>query len=428
MNRDIWPNLIATVKQNVTPALGCTEPMSIALAAAIARHHLGKVPEHIDVSVSPNLYKNCMGVTVPGTDMAGIPIAAAVGALGGDPDGGLEVLKPITPGIVVEAKEMLREKRVCVRIADVESLIYTELHMRNNTDEVTVIIADRHTHVIRIQRNDTVLFSAGQPAEDEKNSLFTGNLLFRDLYDFATQAPFEDIKFILKAKDLNDALSQEGLRGSYGLQIGKTLEQQRKKGLLDSGLLSEVLIRASSASDARMGGAVFPAMSNSGSGNQGIAATMPVVVVAEYFAQGEEKLARALILSHLTAIHIHEKYPPLSALCAVTTAGMGAAAAISWLIKDDYQAASQSVLNMIGDISGIFCDGASNSCSLKISTSAGAAFKAVLLAANGCTVSANDGIIGNSIDQTIENLCHIVTNGMKQTDKEIINIMYKKGK
>lgn len=270
---------------------------------------------------------------------------------------------------------------------------------------------------------DALLSCDGKPVDEVCHfELFT----LAQVVEFAAQAPFKEIDFILESARLNSALSREGLQTSYGLHIGMTLEKQKQRGLLSKDLLTDILIRTSAASDARMGGSQLPAMSNSGSGNQGIAATMPVVVVAEHLDCSEEQLARALMLSHLTAIYIHYQLPPLSALCAATTAAMGAAAGISWLIDGRYQTIALAIGSMIGDVSGMICDGASNSCAMKVSTSAASAWKAVLMALDNTGVTGNEGIVANDVEQSIRNLCALARGAMQQTDHQIIEIMAHK--
>lgn len=424
---ELWPEFIKAVQKEVAPALGCTEPISLALASAIAAERLGKTPEYIVAKVSPNLMKNGMGVTVPGTGMVGLPIAAAVGALGGDPDGKLEVLKRLTPDIVAEGKRMLAEQRVQVGIADVPNVLYSESRVSNGEDWVRVCIADRHTNVVLIEQNGNEIYRADPLSSEADEQGYTlADATARDVYDFAVNAPLEDIRFILDAASLNNALSQEGMNGRYGLHIGATLQRQVEHGLLSQGLLTNILMRTSAASDARMGGAVLPAMSNSGSGNQGIAATMPVVVVAEHLNADEETLARALMLSHLMAVYIHSKLPKLSALCAVTTASMGAAAGMAWLLKGSFEPVSMAICSMIGDVAGMICDGASNSCAMKVSTSASAAYKAVLMALDQSGVTGNEGIVADDVDQSIRNLCDLACGSMMQTDRQILDIMVSK--
>lgn len=427
IQRNQWPEFIKAVKKEVIPALGCTEPISLALASAIAASRLNKLPKKIMAKVSPNLMKNGMGVTVPGTGMVGLPIAAAVGALGGDPDGKLEVLKNINAEIVAASKLMLDEGRVQVDIANVPNILYAEATVSNQSNWVRVCIADRHTNVILIEQNGQEIYRADPHSrEADEQGYNLANTTARDVYEFAINAPLEEIEFILDSAKLNNALSKEGMNGQYGLHIGATLQRQIEHGLLSTGLLTDILVRTSAASDARMGGAILPAMSNSGSGNQGIAATMPVVVVAEYVNADEETLARALMLSHLMAVYIHSKLPKLSALCAVTTASMGAAAGISWLLKGNYETVSMAISSMIGDISGMICDGASNSCAMKVSTSASASYKAVLMALDHTRVTGNEGIVSDDVDQSINNLCDLAGGSMMQTDKQILDIMVRK--
>ena len=425
----MWQQLIKLVKHEVLPALGCTEPISLALAAATATQYIDKNEiSHIDAYVSPNLMKNGMGVTVPGTGMVGLAIAAAIGAIGGDAEAGLEVLKNITQQQIEQAKTMLNEHKVNVQIANNNTAIYSEANIYTSHDHVRVCIENSHTNVILIEKNGEIIFKAdNQRQDDSKDVVIIKSMSVKQIYEFASQADFADIEFILHSAELNDALSQEGLRRDYGLSIAATLHEQTKNGLLADDLLSKVIIRTTAASDARMGGATLPAMSNSGSGNQGITATMPVVVVADYLEAMPEQLARALILSHTIAIYIHSKFPPLSALCAASTAAMGSAAGMAWLLgKGQYEPVNMAICNMIGDLSGIICDGASNSCAMKVSTSVSSGFKAVLMALNRIRVTGNEGIVCDSVETSINNLGAIVSNSMKATDTQIIDIMSHK--
>ena len=424
--RTLWPEFLKALRHEVVPALGCTEPISLALASAIAARHLGAPPERIDARVSANLMKNGMGVTVPGTGMVGLPIAAAVGALGGDADGGLEVLRRLTPAVVDAGKRMLADKKVAIEIADLAHVLYAESRVSRGADWVRVCIADSHTQVVLIEKNGETLFRADARCGDDAASYSLLGATARGVYDFATSAPFEQIAFILAAEKLNSRLAQVGRSGHYGLHIGATMLRQVERGLLSDDLQSKILIASSAASDARMGGADYPAMSNSGSGNQGIAATLPVVIVAEHVKADEETLARALILSHLMAVYIHSKLPKLSALCAVTTAAMGAAAGMAWLLRGGYGAASMAIGSMIGDVAGMICDGASNSCSMKVSTSTMAAYKSVLMALDNSCVTGNEGIVDDSVDASIANLCALASESMVHTDRQIIQIMVDK--
>lgn len=426
----LWQRFILAVQEEVKPALGCTEPISLALAAAVAAAELDGAVERIDAWVSPNLMKNGLGVTVPGTGMVGLPIAAALGALGGNSQAGLEVLKDASAQAIHDAKAMLSAGKVSVMLQQpCDEILFSRAKVYSRDGWACVTIVGGHTNIVRIETHAGVKFAQNTRTDgDEQDSplavLSTTSL--EEILAFVNNVPFDDIRFILDAARLNGALSQEGLRGSWGLHIGATLEKQCARGLLANDLSTAIIIRTSAASDARMGGATLPAMSNSGSGNQGITATVPVMVVAEHFGADEEKLARALMLSHLSAIYIHHQLPRLSALCAATTAAMGAAAGMAWLVDGRYSTISMAIGSMIGDVSGMICDGASNSCAMKVSTSASAAWKAVLMALDDTAVTGNEGIVAHNVEQSISNLCALACHSMQQTDKQIIEIMARK--
>lgn len=314
-NSHLWPQFVRQLREGVKPAVGCTEPISLALATAKATALLGEPVVRVEAWVSPNLMKNGMGVTVPGTGMAGLPIAAALGATGGDPEAGLEVLLKASAEAIAQAKTLVSGGCVTVGVkAPCEDVLYSEAKVYGQSGYAIVSIAREHTHVVRCECNGDVVFEEDKNAfanncecTDEKP--FT-DVCAEDIYNFALNVPVSEIEFMLNAAYLNGALSEEGLKNTYGLAIGRTLILQQEKGLLGKDLLNEIMIRASAASDARMGGAVLPAMSNSGSGNQGIAATLPVMVVAEFIHADDETLLRALVLSHLMAIYVHSHFPP----------------------------------------------------------------------------------------------------------------------
>lgn len=431
MKTELWNDFTNLVKKEVAPALGCTEPVSVALAAAIAMEHLDGEPKSISALISPNLMKNGMGVGVPGTGMVGLPIAAAVGAIAGNSKAELEVLKDITDGDVAKAKQLIDSDKVTVGVADVSNIIYAKVTIHDEQHYASVTIADSHTHIMSIEKDGMTLFIADSPInasneDDQEKAHPLANALAEDIYDYALNAPLEQIEFIEQSYRLNDALSVEGLTGNYGLQIGATFQRNIERGLLSEGLLTNVLSRTSAASDARMDGAMKPAMSNSGSGNQGIAATMPVVVVAEHLKVSREKMIRALMLSHLMAIYIKSHQNKLSALCGATTASMGSVAAMTWLLGGDFEKVSHSICSMIGDIAGIICDGAKTSCSMKVSSSAGAAVKSALMALDNIRVTGNEGIVDNDVDKTIKNLSALANGSMTQTDVQILDIMVNK--
>lgn len=425
-----WNIFINALKQEVKPALGCTEPVSVALACAVAAQHLSGAIVRIEAAVSPNLMKNGMGVTIPGTGMTGLPIAAALGAIAGDPQAKLEVLKRATQREIDAARALLEVGAVRVVLQDpCDEILYVRAKVYAGDQHATVTIVGDHTNVVSIEK-------MGQPLFIKDESLVSDDIInpleqlahssLRDIYDFISVVPCEELDFILDAGSMNNALSKKGLSKDWGLHIGPTLKRQVDKGLVSDDIFTEILYRTSAASDARMGGATLPAMTNSGSGNQGITATMPVVVAAERLNASPQQLARALALSHLVAIYIHCKLPRLSALCATTTAGMGAAAGIIWLMDGNFDNIAMAVNNMIGDVSGMICDGASSSCSMKVSTSISSAWKAILLALDNSVVSGNDGIVERDVENSIRNLCDIAGRAMQHTDRQIIEIMAHK--
>jgi len=307
----------------------------------------------------------------------------------------------------------------------VPHVLYSEAKVFHGQDWVKVCIADKHTQVVRIEQNGELVYKM-EDIEEHKVPYSLVGVTAKDVFDFASQVPLEKIEFLNEAQNLNMALAEEGMRGLYGLRIGAMLHRQIHTGLLADSLMLQVVMMTTAASDARMGGASLPAMTNSGSGNQGIAATVPICVIAKKQKKSQETLIRALALSHMMAIYIHSKLPKLSALCAVTTASMGAAAGMTWLLTRNFQAVSMAISNMIGDVSGMICDGAANSCSMKVSTAVGAACKAVLMAIEGTRVTGDEGIVAENVDDSIANIGILASNGMVQTDAQILQIMMDK--
>lgn len=430
MVRKQWQSYVDLIKKEVVPALGCTEPIAVALACAIAKKHLGSDPDTIEVLVSANIMKNGVGVGVPGTGMVGLPVAAAAGALGGNPDGKLEVLETLTPATVERAKGMLEKNQVVISVKNVPNVLYVEATLKAADNKVTVTIADEHTHIVEISKNDKIIFAAEKsdndiPVEDPLHKL-AQQITVAKVWDFALHAPLEMIEFIYEAAELNERISEEGLKGEYGLRVGKVIDENIDRGILQNDLLTEIMKRSSAASDARMDGCALPVMTNSGSGNQGIAATMPVLVTAERVGANSEHLTRALILSHLTAIHIKSNLARLSALCAVTVAAMGSACGIVFLMGGTRKQAEFAIENMIGDVAGIICDGAKAGCSLKVSSSVSAAVKAALMGLDNIRITENEGIIDRDVEQVIKNLGILSSEGMKETDHTILDIMTHK--
>ena len=421
-----WNDYVAIIQDRVKPALGCTEPVSTALAAAHATQLLNRQPERLDILVSGNLLKNGLGVGIPGTGQVGLPIAAALGSICGDAEKGLEVLAAVNDDHVRAAQQMITNEQITIAIKETRSVLYSEVIAVAGNDTARVIIRDGHTCVTLQELNGKAVQATYRDTSTVNKAVEMPEMSMADIFRFATEADIEKLTFILESAEMNGALSSEGLKNDYGLKIGKTFSNNIARGYLSKDLAVSAMMRSSAASDARMDGAMMPAMSNSGSGNQGISATMPVVAVADYIDASREQLTRALIMSHLTAIYIKSHLNTLSALCAATTASTGASVAIAWLLGADFETASNAVFNMMGDVTGMVCDGAKTGCSLKVSTSAAAAVKAALMALDGIRISGHEGIIEDDLEKTIDNIGMLGNQGMAETDTMILKIMTSK--
>ncbi|WP_145551608.1 L-cysteine desulfidase family protein [Yersinia intermedia] len=425
MQKITHQQLLDWLKKEVKLSLGCTEPIAIAYAAAVAAKYLNAPILKITGNISENLYKNAMGVTIPGTSYCGVTLAAAIGAIGGNADADLEVLKDITATQITEAYIFNQSGNVCLNAVDATDFIFIDITLYSLSDQCRVVIQGSHTNVTEVYINNIKQILVRDLITTNDSGVLP-EFSLNDAFKFVTDVAAKDIMFMLKSAEINTALSDEGQRKNYGLNVSGALSQARKNGFISTDLLSQMLINTTAASDARMGGAPLPAMSNYGSGNQGITVTMPVVTLARHLNTNDETLARALALAHLAAISIHMRYTRLSALCAASTAAMGAAAGMSWLLTQDFQTISYAVSNMISDISGIICDGASNSCAMKVSTATACAFKSVLMAQQNSVAGDRDGIVSCDVEGSINNLCKLVLSPMRQTDKEIISIMTRK--
>lgn len=418
--------IIALVKAEVIPAIGCTEPIAVALCAAKAAEVLRQHPEKITVLLSANVLKNAMGVGIPGTGMIGLPIAVALGALIGKSAYQLEVLKDSTPEAVEAGKRFIDEKRIHIALKEnIEDKLYIEVCCEAEADKVTAIIAGGHTTFVYIARNDEVLLNKQTAVNIEKED-HNLDLSLRKVYDFAMTAPLNDIRFILEAARMNKAAAERSFEGNYGHGLGKILRGAYKQQILGDSIFSHILSYTSGACDARMAGAMIPVMSNSGSGNQGISATLPVLVYAEENGKSEEELIRALMMSHLTVIYIKQSLGRLSALCGCVVAATGSSCGITWLMGGTYEQVAYSVQNMIANLTGMICDGAKPSCALKVTTGVSTAVLSAIMAMENRCVTSVEGIIDEDVDQSIRNLTKIGSQGMNETDKLVLEIMTSK--
>lgn len=447
-------SIIALIKQEVIPAIGCTEPIAVALCVAKATEILGCKPHRIEAHLSANILKNAMGVGIPGTGMIGLPIAIALGALIGKSEYGLEVLKECTPDAVEAGKRMIADEAISIKLKeDITEKLYIEITAFGATtstsgatttttgatttaatttaascpQSATAIIAGGHTNFIYLSHNGEVLLDAPLKSTAEQNGNKTA-LTLKKVYDFATTAPLEEIEFILEAQRLNKAAAETSFKGRYGHQLGRTLkESTREMSILGNNTFSKILSYTTAACDARMAGVMVPVMSNSGSGNQGITATLPITIYAEENNKSREELIRALTLSHLTVIYIKQSLGRLSALCGCVVAATGSSCGITYLMGGGYNQISFAVQNMIATLTGMVCDGAKPSCSLKIASGVSTSLLSAILAMEEQCVSSVEGIIDNDVDKSILNLTRIGSESMNETDHAVLDIMTHKG-
>ena len=418
--------IIALINREVVPAIGCTEPIAVALCVAKATETLGRKPEKIQVLLSTNILKNAMGVGIPGTGMIGLPIAIALGAIIGKSEYQLEVLKDSNPKAVEEGKKLIDAQAIDIALKyGIEEKLYIEVICEAEGEKATAIISGGHTRFVYIAKGKEVLLdeqtshSSAAEAEDIE-------LTLRKVYDFAMTSPIDEIRFILETRNLNKSAAERSFKGNYGHQLGRTLNSRSTSLMMGDNTFTHILSYTSAACDARMAGAMIPVMSNSGSGNQGITATLPVVVYAEDHHKSEEELIRALTLSHLTVIYIKQSLGRLSALCGCVVAATGSSCGITYLMGGSYEQVTYAVKNMIANITGMICDGAKPSCALKLASGVSTAVLSAVLAMENKCVTSVEGIIDDDVDRSIRNLTLIGSKGMNETDKLVLDIMTSK--
>lgn len=419
--------IIALINREVVPATGCTEPVAVSLCTAKAVETLGCLPQSIEVRLSPNILKNAMGVGIPGTGMIGLPIAVALGAIVGRSEYSLEVLKDTTPAAVEQGRRMIDDG--CIKIALKEGacdMLYIEVAVAAGDDSATVIISGSHTNFVYVEHNGVVLHDGRTPVGTVAALGNSVELTFEKVWEFATTSPIDELSFILKARDLNKAVAEESLKGEWGHCLGRTISAASQQAIFGDTTFTRMVSYTSAACDARMGGAKIPVMSNSGSGNQGIASTLPVVVYAEEIKASEEQLIRALILSHLTVIYIKQSLGRLSALCGCVVASTGSSSGITYLMGCGYAEAAMAVKNMVANLTGVICDGAKPSCALKLASAVSTAMFSAVMAKEHRCVTSLEGIVDDDVDKSIRNLTSIGSQGMQQTDSMILSIMTSK--
>lgn len=424
MNKQQILNLL---HQEVVPAIGCTEPVAVALTAAKAAETLGQEVESLDVAVSANLLKNGMGVMVPGTGQMGLEIAAAAGAIGGDSSLVLECLRNLNETHLTKARQLLANKKVNLHLPDNDLLLYCKVTAKGATASASAELKDAHSNVCRVWKNGELIFEKDTVAPcGDKVACDEWPLSIAGIFEFATSAPLADLDFILEAASMNRQVAEEGLRTAYGLAVGKNMDSQIRKKILADDMPAFAVKLTAAAADARMAGVPMPVMSNSGSGNQGITCTMPVVACAIRLEKNDELLARALIMSHLTAIHIKHHLGRLSAHCGAMVAATAAGCGIAFLMGGAEKEIEMTVRNMVGNVAGMICDGAKSSCALKVASAVSAGIQAAMLALDGSVVPGHEGIVSDDIEACVANLGRLGSTGMRETDKVILDIMLHK--
>ena len=415
--------IIDLIRREVVPAIGCTEPVAVALCAARAAELLGAVPERITVRLSANILKNAMGVGIPGTGMIGLPIAVALGALIGRSADGLEVLRDVSPEAVARGRAYIDEKRISIALKEgIDEKLYIEVEAEAAGHRAVAVIAGGHTRFVYLERDGRVELDERTPAAAAETGAEVP-LTLRRVWEFATTSPLDELRFILETRRLNKAAAERSFAGEYGHCVGRTLRRERELQVIGDSIFSRILAYTSAACDARMAGAMIPVMSNSGSGNQGIAATLPVVVYAEETGADEERTIRALTLSHLAVIYIKQSLGRLSALCGCVVAATGSSCGIVYLMGGGYDEAAAAVKNMIANLTGMICDGAKPSCAMKLTSGVSTAVLSALMAMDGHCVTPVEGIIDEDVDRCIRNLTDIGRDGMNETDRLVLDIM-----
>lgn len=428
--------IISLIRKEVKPALGCTEPIAVALAVAKAMEVMqdglnddkwrSRLCYTLKIEVSGNILKNGMGVGIPGTGMVGLHIAAALGAVCGKSCYGLEVLHDLDQECVEAARTLVEREDVTLSLAETDLKLYVKATVRYDGHVSYAVIKNDHDNIVEVGFDGRSVSAASESVTEvvpEQKTTLDYGLTVKEILEFSTSVSYQDIEFILESRTLNLALANEGMSGRYGLRVGYALRQKENREVFGDDFLSYAMALTAAASDARMAGCVLAAMSNSGSGNQGITVTVPVIAYSLRYKCSDEELARALLLSHLIAIHIKGYLGKLSALCGCVIASTGAACGLVYLRGGDYGQICAAIKNMIGNITGMVCDGAKEGCAMKVASGVSSALQSAVLACEGICISEYDGIIEKDIEKTIRNLGRIGSVGMQNTDDMILDIM-----
>ena len=423
-----YDKIIEILNANMVLATGCTEPGAIALTAAAAAEKLGETVETLDVIASGNIIKNAYSAGIPGTGLTGIEYAAAIGAIVAKPEKQLEVINGITAEQLDTAKAMVAAKKVSLDLSKDPEKLYIEVIAKGNGHMTKAIVAKAHTNLCYLEKDGEVLMDTRSPsAEGGKAGIDVREYLsVAKIHEFATTVDVEKLDIIKQSVEVNSIIAGEGMKNDYGLMIGKSMEKEIKQGIRAYDCINYSMMIAAAAADARMAGADFSVVTNSGSGNQGISSSVPAIAIAEYMGKNREEMLRAVTISSLMAIYIKAQFGKLSAFCGATVAASGTAAAITYMLGGGVKEMEYAVFNMVGNVTGMCCDGAKPDCALKIATCVNAAWQAALLAMKGIRVQSNEGIVDEDVDKTIANFCLLGNEGSVELDRLMLNIMLEK--
>lgn len=427
--RDVRAELIDMLKAEVKPAVGCTEPVALALACAKAKELLGEEVLENEMLVSPNIYKNGMGVGIPGSKRAGLKIAAAMGIIGGHSDNGLSVLETLTSEEVEESETYMDNNPISVSPADTKEKVFIQVILKGKDHSAKVVIRTKHDNFTFLERDGEVLLNNEVDRNIKATSTDTEEKLMdtvtiKELIENVENMDFKDIEFLLDGVKMNEDMASIGLDQKVGIGVGYGIKKSIEEGLLNDDLINHAMMLTAGASDARMAGIKMPVMSSNGSGNHGLTAILPIVAYNDKFPQTEERLARALAISHLVTGFIKNFTGRLSAVCGCgVAASTGAAAGLSWLMDSTQDQIEGAIENMIADLSGMICDGAKPGCALKLSSAASAAMQSAIIAKQDCLVPSQNGIVGSTVEESIRNLGRVSDKGMSVTDEVILNVM-----
>ncbi len=423
-----YDNIIAILNANMVLATGCTEPGAIALCAAAAAKELGETVLTLDVIASGNIIKNAYSAGIPGTGLTGIEYAAAIGAIVAAPEKQLEVINGISAEQLDAAKAMVAAKKVSLDLSKDPEKLYIEIIAKGENHTAKALVAKSHTNLCYIEKDGVATLDQRSPsAEAAKGGInVKDELSVAKIHEFATTVDVDKLDIIKLSIKVNSEIAGEGMRNDYGLMIGKSMEKEIKEGIRAYDAINYSMMIAAAAADARMAGADYSVVTNSGSGNQGISSSVPSIAIAEYMGKNNEELMRAVTISSLMAIYIKQQFGKLSAFCGATVAAAGTAAAITYMLGGGVKEMEYAVFNMIGNVTGMCCDGAKPDCALKIATCTNAAWQAALLAMKGIRVQSNEGIVDEDVDQTIANFCLLGNEGSVELDRLMLNIMLEK--